>query len=360
MNIFQINLYLLFFWYFATRLLNKNRRNLVFCIAACIQLIIIVGLRDLSLGDSGMVSDIKQYENHFYAVKSLSLSGILSYNEGKSGLFYLILSLFSKSGVDYPEFVFVYIAFVMIVVSWYIKKYSQAPLISYLIFFGHAGFTASYYLYRQSIAMVLLLIAFHFLVSKNNLKMWVLIIIALLVHYTVLALIPFFFIASIKYNKKILFLTLLLFWVVFFYRNELALRLTRLFAEDALITYDSKGSVGVLALTCISFLILFVLFKFNDIRKMRLSKYDQACLYGLVFASVYQVLSSFAYTFTRLNLYFFQMIIMVAIPNLFSLSYLKTKTKELYAPISLVGNVIIASLMIYLYFSALKSEGLLI
>lgn len=350
----------MFFWYFATRLLNKNRRNLVFCIAACIQLIIIVGLRDLSLGDSGMVSDIRLYETHYFAVKSLSFSDIISYNDGKSGLFYLILSVFSKMGLDYPEFVFVYITFIMIVVAWYIKTYSQAPLISYLVFFGHAGYTASYYLYRQSIAMVLLLIAFHFLVNKQNYKMWAFVVIALFIHYTVLAVIPFFFLASIKFNKKILLVVLILLGVVFVYRNELAMRLTRLFAEDALLNYDSKGNVGILALTCLSFLLIFVIFKFNDIRYMRMSKMDQACLYGLAFATIFQFLSSFAYTFTRLNLYFFQMVIMVAIPNVFSLQYQKTKNKTLYLPISAIGNMILASLMIYLYFTALRSEGLLV
>lgn len=360
MDVFLLNIYLVFIWYFLSRVLNKKRRNLIFCIATCIQLVIIVGLRDLSIGDSGMISDIKLYENHYLAVKNLSLGNIIAYNDGKSGLFYLILSVFSKIGFNYSQFVFIYITFIMIGVSWFIQKYSMSPLMSFLIFFGHAGFTTSYYLYRQSIAMVILLFAFYFLLNNKHVKMWSLVVIALLIHYTVLAVIPFFFIASTKFNKIILALSLFTLSIVYFYRETLAMMLTRLFAEEALLNYDSKGEVGVLALTCLSFLIVFVIFKFNDIRKMQMSKYDQACLYGLIFATIFQILSSFAYTFTRLNLYFFLMVIMICIPNVLSVQFLKTKNKQLCIPISLIGNIIVASLMIYLYFTALRSEGLIV
>lgn len=360
MDIFLINLYIIFAWYFLTRFLRKDKRNIIFCVAICIQFIIIVGLRDLGLGDSGMVSDVRMYEQHFNAVKDLPFYKVWGYNDGKSGLFYFLLSCFSKSGCSFPFFVFIYISFYTVVFSWFVYNYSEAPLMSYLIFLGHAGFTASYYLFRQCIAMALVLIAFHYLIRRNNWKMWLFVLIAFLIHYTVLAVIPFFFLSSIKFNKKIFVFTLFALAVIVAYRNSIGLYLTNIFAENALAYYDKKDGVGILALTCLSFLILFVLFKFKEIRNRQMTKLDQACLYGLIFATIYQFGSSFAYTFTRLNLYFFQMIIVLAIPNIFSMRFLKTKNKVLYAPISLIGNVVIACLMIFLYFSALKSEGLIV
>ena len=359
MDVFEINLILLFVWYLLTRVLNKQRRDVIFCAAICVQLVILIGLRDLSIGGEGMLADIKLYETHYNSLENQPLGKILSYNDGKSGLFYLLLSLFSRIGFPYSVFVFIYVAFVIISFSWLVSKYSNSPLLSFLIYFGHAGFVFTYYLYRQCIAMALVLFAFHYLIKNKKLTMWIFVLLANLIHFSALIVVPFFFISSIKYNKKVLVALLLSIVVVFFYRDTLALMLVEYFAEDSILLYDSKGSVGGLSLMCLGFLLLFILFKWRDIKNRTLTKIDMVSLYGLSFAVLCQFGASFSYSFSRLNLFFFQMIIAYAIPNLFSLMSLRKINKYMVAPVYVVGNIVIGAIMIVLYFATLKEEGLM-
>lgn len=206
MNIYLLNMFLTIIW--GSILLNKKKPyKKVFIAIVSFQMILISGLRDVSIG-----ADTWNYENHFYELiemdfyswKNLALRIFQfgSYNARDIG-YEMFTKLF---GMLIPNFR-IYLFAIAIFVCWglgrFLYKHSENLCLSYVIF---QSFLLQFFLLtgiRQTIAVGLTVFWGYELILEKKLGKYILIcLIAATFHTTAIIMIPFYFVCN--YRKDII------------------------------------------------------------------------------------------------------------------------------------------------------------
>lgn len=214
-NIFAVNFLLILIWGVLLLYNNSNvsetvqrRRKLLFVIIACVQWILISGLRADSVGD-----DTENYMRYFDQHSTLSWSrifdGIKNYiKTGEMGsvwymdfeplfiVFNKAVSIFTTNHVAYK---FIVAIIFMSALGHYVYKYSQDPCLSFILygalFFNMFSLTG----YRQVLSVALILFGFRFIKEQKLLPFLGVLVVAYFFHRTTLIFILLYLFA----NKKI-------------------------------------------------------------------------------------------------------------------------------------------------------------
>ena len=193
----------------------------------CFIMIFHAGLRNVAVG-----SDTYQYFQLFEDVKTTSWSSIYDdlinyyrFGIGKDiGYLYFekTIQIFTN---EFQIFLFVVaIIFFSSLGNFIYRNTSRLndAVLAFIIYFVMFYNVFSISAIRQSLATAAALYGYELIKKKKLIPFLLLIVIASLIHKTVLIFLPFYFIAHLKKEKIFLILTFLAFPIVFIYRNSLA------------------------------------------------------------------------------------------------------------------------------------------
>lgn len=214
-NIFALNFFLILLWgilliYNKPNLSEKKKRRnkIIFVVIACLQWILISGLRADSVGD-----DTENYMLFFDEHSALSwnkvFKGLGDYiNTGKMGsvwyldtepLFVVFNKLVSVFTTDHVVYKFLIAIIFMSALGRYVYKYSKDPCLSFILYGGLFFNMFSLTGYRQVLAVALILFGFRFIKERKLVSFLILLFFAYFFHRTSLIFILLYVLA----NKKI-------------------------------------------------------------------------------------------------------------------------------------------------------------
>lgn len=310
MNILQGNLLLLFI-YSILLVFKKKKFNKVFLFLITVQLILINGLRSMWIG-----IDTNRYYRYFHEVRSFkTISSLFDYNMESGYTFYQkLVGLLTD---NFQIFLLITASIIYVTLAFFVYKYSGNYFFSYLFFITFEFFAFSLSGIRQSIAISLGLIAFHFAIQKKLPFFIMIVLLATSFHTSALALIIFYPLANFRLKKNHLIFLTILYTVVVVFRYQIGALLTIFYYDDRsssmLQQYDLSNGLGGTTLLILFILIIGVIFQNvlnNDDIVLQAS-------FNIILVSLFfQTLSSFSYLFTRLNMYFL-IILIIFIPKLF-------------------------------------------
>lgn len=291
------------------RVINVRKANAYYICAVTLLMIFIIGLRD----PLSMNIDVTRYESYYRRVSALSFKDAVLFDTG-SPLYYLLGWLFAKCNIPFQGFMFSLAASEMGIIGRYLKKYSISPVMSFLVFLGTGGFTFLFYGMRQSVSMIILLLCFEYLINKNYLKMVIGLLLAFGFHPTAIVFIPILIASILPINKLTILFYSFIFAVCLAFRSQLGAYITMVFYDNYLNYYESVGTVGGMTLLYLILTMLYCFLCYENIRKKKTHEYYLAI--GMIILTIMQVFSSFAYSFTRINIYYCLMIMTIAVPKL--------------------------------------------
>ncbi|SFF58658.1 EpsG family protein [Halobacillus alkaliphilus] len=289
------------------KLLLKDRTvslKTIYIFLVSLMLIIILGLRGLSVG-----IDTTAYYNSFEKMQFNSLSQTLDVQieHGYKLYEYTIDRVFGEF-----QYLLVFMAiFYISVVSFYIYKFSQNAMYSYLLFILFGFYTFGFSAIRQTIAIALIMIAFKYIIEKRLIPFLTFVLLASSFHITALIFLPSYWLNKIKLNRRILLLFSLIALIIIGLRNELFSFLTS-YSKNNYTEIETGGS----------FLYLFILFSVIIgviYRKMLINKNEnnKYFFYMMITALLIMPVTQFHPAVTRLYYYFFIFMI-IYVPNLFN------------------------------------------
>lgn len=178
---------------------RSRRNNLIFLIIVSVSMIVMAYLRADTVG-----IDYKQYETYFNQVRSGGWSFLISGANGYRiepgySLLNYVVSLFTG---DIHIYMLVVAIITVTLTAVVLYKDSPIPWIGMFVFasFGFFGNTLSFI--RQSIAISIFLFAIRFLKEKKLLPYILIVLLAVSFHKATIIMIPVYFIAHIKINRK--------------------------------------------------------------------------------------------------------------------------------------------------------------
>ena len=176
-----------------------------FMILVCIELICFAGIRSLDLG-----ADISNYLGSLRYYRSLAPNQILGAElvwpyDYEVGYFFLT-KLCAWLNMSDTVFLFAIAIIIYVPVCWFLLQYSANPAIGILVYFAFSGFTYSLGIFRQMIALSILLIGSKFIIDRKLIWFVITVGIAMLFHTTAVVLLPFYWIYKMRLSNKIPFI----------------------------------------------------------------------------------------------------------------------------------------------------------
>ena len=225
MEIYLINI-LLIFVYAAFFLYNRNfRSKKIFCILASLNWILLSGLRDFSIG-----ADTLAYEYIFDQMVYKSWSNVItnffdSYFATAQGMEpgYIMFEKFVQIfTTNYQVFLIIIAMIFTIPLGIWIYKNSSEPAMSFLIysvlFYAFFAITGL----RQTIATALVvMIGYEFIKERRFWPFLIITLVAFAMHKTAICFFPFYFIANKKITKNHFTILLAIYPFLFVFRNQL-------------------------------------------------------------------------------------------------------------------------------------------
>lgn len=181
------------------------RQKKLFLTIVCIEMICFAGLRNTNLG-----ADINTYLSGLEYYSSLPHREILGAElvwpfDFETGYFWLTKSAAWMS-LNETEFLFLIAVLTYIPVFIFILKYSENPLISVLTYFTFSFFEYSFGIFRQMIALSIVLVGTKYIIDRKLIKYIVTIVLAMTFHTTSIIMLPFYWIYRLDFEKKLNFI----------------------------------------------------------------------------------------------------------------------------------------------------------
>jgi len=201
----------------------------------------------------------------------------------------------------------------------------------------------------------------------RNIKSWAYFVIAVLMHYTAIVFLPIILIGKIKISKRMIKNLALIFFpvliVIVYNRLRIAHWLTSTFAEHYVGRYEIGGAIGGTAVFAIIFTVLFLLSSnvLNRSESVSIDNealfFERSLLYICIAASIVQLLSSYAYAYTRLAFYYLQFFT-ISIPYIFQTIKVRKLLGRYYILIMAVIMIVLFVLMISQFFGHIEAAYL--
>lgn len=314
---------------------RMERRN--YCIMATVLLTLFAGLRANCVGtDTVQYQYIYEYGLNFSSLKALLMDR--SYNETAAEVGYYILQYLCHQIMDYDGFKVVCAVLTIGPVGYIIYKYSEHPVLSFLIFYMLPIYTLlSMSALRQGIAFGFTLMAFDACFEKKSKFYFGWMAAAFLFHTSSIVLLPLYFLNNIGYKRsynKLIFIGLIIVAifssVIFAYLNSFS----RIDYEEG-----EAGGVGMLVFLCLYFITSY--FVSESVFSIGINKFliyfvafTIGCwLIGMNLAAIFRLA---AYTESFLALY---------VTNILY-DHLKMPTRKLVVGLILLGTLVMMNRLV--------------
>lgn len=189
-------------------LLSKEDKKNRFLFISCIELIMLAGLRGYTIG-----ADIENYLGAIEYYRRLPMQSVLlaklvypfDYEIG----YFLLVKMCAFLRMNKTAFLFVVAVITYVPVFKFIKKKSTMPFLSVFSYFALGTFSYSLGLFRQMIAISIIISGIKYIEEQKLGKYILVVILAMLFHTTAIIMLPFYWIKSLDFKK-------LLVWVIWF------------------------------------------------------------------------------------------------------------------------------------------------
>ena len=290
-----------------------NRR---FATMACIMLFVIYGLRNAYVIGADSSSS---YVHRFQDIETLPMANFFG---GNNWGFFLLMKIVSRlTGGNYQVFITLISAFIMYVVTRFLRKYSPDTLQSVLYFMGLLLYPLFFSALKQSIAMAFILLAFDGIVEKKPIRFLVFVVLAAFFHIPALVFLPAYWIVKLGVGRNYLLMLAGILVIVYLFRAQILVLMLSMY--DTTVSEEGTGFLrgkSIIMLVIIAAaLILRPPTKEDTLYTQLLS------FMGL--AVVFQTFCAYNNTFERLADYYFQFAI-IFIPMVFD------RTKETRSPLT--------------------------
>lgn len=312
----------------------------------------VLALRNAEFG----VIDMHRYSVYYDAISyANSFNEAIFHSNGKDMGYWGLVYLASSFGIPFQLFGSFVALFNIGVFLYYIKKHSIDYVMSCFILLGSGCFTFMFYGLRQVIAMSLILLCVDACYNKKKWMMILWAVLAFLFHWSAVAIIPLLFVSKKRFNTFVFLCYIFALVVMILFSTQIGYILTVLFREEYVDNYESSGSIGGLGLLYLMLLTWFVfVLKKNIYNNYKVSFF----LHAFMILCMIQISSAFAYSFTRLNFYYSMSVLTVTVPMSFDRKMLKSFFGPIGRILSFVGSVTVIILMIILFISFIKGNGL--
>lgn len=346
MTIYILQLLLIIFCGFFIKPSKSIRRKKFFLFFVFIILGSAACLRNYTVG-----YDTKQYVTAFNKASSLSLSSF-SYLRYEYG-FTFLLWLLNKMSSNWQILLIITSLFINFSVVKFVKKNSDNPLFSILMF----TLMNFYFFYtsamRQAIAIAILLLGYENLKNNKNLKFTIYILIAMLFHQSALLAFLFIFVKKIKYNKLFVFFLLLFYIVGFIFGKNIFMFITN-FSTRLLDYSDSKffvenyfGALLQFLVNFIAFIVGYILMLKNSIKTLYdKDDYNNTFIGLLALANLFLLLTIKVGIFNRFSPYF-SIFVIIWLPNM--IMKIKNSKDRLFISIICFSVLLLYWLIVSIY-----------
>ncbi len=316
MLIYLLNILLIFMWAFLLLEYKPSEgKKKAFCAIACMQWVMVSGLRSAYVG-----ADTMNYRRMFYLIKDTSwhkiFSNILFYTnvgDEKDPGYALFVKLFQVFSTNYQVYlIFIALVFMVPMAIW-IYKNSSMPCLSFVIF---STLFYSFYAVtgiRQTIATAFVVfIGYEFIKKKKPIPFLIIMLISFFIHKSCVCFLPFLFFA----HKKITWRYVGIFTVITSAFLALGKVLYGPFAE--LIGYNIKeenleDTSFYVTVVCLIMLASFIFMKYikNNVDEDKFRAIYNAAL----FATAFTLLTIRNQAFMRVQQYY-TLFLMLLVPEL--------------------------------------------
>lgn len=182
--------------------IRNNRQKSIFMIIVCIELICFAGLRAIDVG-----ADTETYIKALNYYKSFPKDSILKQKlvwpfDFEDGYF-LFTKICAWLSMNETVFLFTIAILTYIPVCVFIYRYSEEPLISVYTYFAFSCFTYSLGIFRQMMAISIILLGIQYIEKRELIRYMIVIGIAMLFHTTAIIMLPFYWIAQIRFKHRL-------------------------------------------------------------------------------------------------------------------------------------------------------------
>lgn len=327
-----------------------SKKAILFSFSLC-YLTLIAGLRNYKYVGVDMI----RYSRHYENAAKYSFRRSLYYSD-TSQLYYASNWISRHVGWSFQTYVLIVSVFCVSVFGWYIYKWSKSPFLSLFVYLGVGSYTFLYSGLKQSIAMAVMLIAVDQYNEKHFSAAFMVLVIAFFFHPSAIIMLPYFIISKVGINKLVLLSYFMILILSIIFRIQLGRILTLIYDETYLGHYSSRGRLGGTAIFVLGILIIYALLNYDDIKIAG----SQKCkyLHGLFIMFIIQVCSSYAYSFTRINLYYMVSIMTLVIPQVVTECHTVFKAGRGTPYLKILSQGAIIVIMIALFYGHIRSESL--
>lgn len=219
MAIYVILVLFIIFMYPILKKFTKNYKKW-YCILCSIFLIIVIGLRNIELGQGDTKNVYKVIFNHFLHFDWQQSMKYINSQDVEIG-FYGMMKIYTCFSSNFQAFLFIIGVPYIVAVSTLIYKYSKLPQMSYFLFLALNYFALSFTLLRHVLAMAFLIYAFLALMNGKRVKFIIFVFLASLFHTTALIFFIVYPFSKLKFNLKQIFLLILFLLLIFLFGNNI-------------------------------------------------------------------------------------------------------------------------------------------
>lgn len=286
-----------------SRLLSDSKKDITFLIISFLFIFIVSAFRSSSINP-----DLETYAFYFTKFRYYSFSAIPIVS-GKEILYDYSVWLFAQIFNNFRWYLIFQSAIINYIYYFLIKKYSSYPLVSVLVYIALGIYDVQFALIRQSIAIAICFLIINFILEGDYIKCLLLLIIAMLIHKTSIIFLPIIIVGYLIKEKNFhldYFVYIIFAIIIYSLRFYIGNFLTYLFNYSEMY-YVSTYSIGNKSLMIL--LVFLISFLFSSVLSKR-NTYNSLIELIVYVSFIVQMFSSVSYAFTRLNLYFFQFMIL--------------------------------------------------
>lgn len=308
-----------------------------YCIYVTLCLLLLTGLRNDRIGN---FDTYNVYLPLFRKVLTVDLFDIWRNSHfANNEVFYFFTKLFTFISVNEQVWIFVLAVPFLLMTGVIVYKYSEQPIISFLLFLALRYYTSSFYLLYHCVAMAVLMFSYKYILDRKLVKFIITVLCASLFHKTALVFLIAYPITKLKFGIKqyILIGGVTIASLIF---TSYMLRFIQIFQlQDAYTRYflDERHRMNLTGYLILLALLIFFTYYYRVYKeKNSLQEQQINILYNMVALSlVFMIISTVIGEFHRISMFFgiYNIILLPNVINSISLS----KQRQLYYQVIGIG-----------------------
>lgn len=198
----------------------------------------------LSAFRGDFTADYHNYVDLFNNIGGFTLKGALTadvFARIEKG--FLVFTFFVKRIFNNPLYVFIFSSILIVTGNvWHIKKYADDYLLATMLFLVIGIYYTSFTILRQCMAVSIIVLGSKYLYERNFFKYLLVIFLACTFHRSAIIMLPFYFVATTKINKKLFVIYILTFFAMLFALPTI-INIARLYSWDW-YTISARGEMN--------------------------------------------------------------------------------------------------------------------